>query len=145
MPSPTCRIPISLDSSAWFQPVDGAQARAFIPPSIRPGEVATLDDSLKVFIRRNESLTAPDMQFFEQDVLSVSAYMPWLNRTLPNFEYSCLIDIQYPVIIQSIDYLKSLAQGSESCFTFEVSPMFMITARNPNRDCIRYTTKALVP
>ena len=123
MPSPTCRIPIILNSSTWFEPVDGAQAQAFIPSSIGPGEVVTLEDSLKVFIRQNESPPAPGSQFLEQDVLSVSAYMPWLNRALPNFEHSCFVDIQYPVGIRSFDYLRSLAQGSDSCFTFEVRPV----------------------
>ena len=123
MPSPTCPIPITLNPSAWFERVSGAGAEAFIPPSIEAGEVATLADSIKVLIRSNDIPPPPGTQFFEQDVLSVSAKMPWLNRTLPNFEYSCFIDIQYPVVLRGVDILASLAQGSTTRFTFEVSSM----------------------
>ena len=121
MPSPTCRIPITLNPSTWFRPITGAEAQAFIPPSIGAGEVVTLENSIKVLIRSKDVPPLPDTHFFEQDVLSVSARMPWLNRTLPNFEYSCFIDIQYPVVLRGVDILASLAQGSTSRFTFQVS------------------------
>lgn len=123
MPSPSCPIPITLNPCAWFERVSGAGAEAFIPPSIEAGEVATLADSIKVLIRSIHIPPPPGAQFFEQDVLSVSAQMPWLNRTLPNFEYSCFIDIQFPVVLRGVDILASLAQGSTSRFTFEVSSM----------------------
>lgn len=121
MPSPNCRIPITLSPSAWFERVSGTGAEAFIPPSIEAGEVVTLADSIRVLIRANDIPPPPGTQFFEQDVLSVSAQMPWLNRTLPNFDYSCFINIQYPVALRGVDILASLAQGSTTRFTFEVS------------------------
>ena len=120
MPSPRIRIPITLNPSTWFLPVEGAESQAFLPPSIEVGEVATLSEELKVFIKTNEMPPSPGSQFFEQDTLSISAHMPWLNRTLPSFEYSKLIHIQYPIALQGFDFLKSLAQDSESHFDYEV-------------------------
>lgn len=113
-----------MNPSKWFEPVLGAEALAFIPPSIGAGETVTLGDALKLRIRQNDTLSPPGTHFFEQDVLSISAEMPWLNRALPNFEHSCFIEIQYPIEFRDFNCLASLAQGSTSCFTFEVS--FMI-------------------
>ena len=121
MPSPTCHTPITLNPSAWFRPVSGAEAQAFVPPSIEAGEVVTLENDIKFLIRSNDVPPPPGTSFFAQDVLSVSARMPWLNRTLPNFEHSRLVNIQYPVVLRRVDILASLAQGSTSRFTFKVS------------------------
>ncbi len=101
MPSPTCPIPITVIRSEWFQPVAGAQGQALIPSSIAAGGTATLDGAIKVLIRPNDTPPLPGITFVEHDTLSIKAEMPWLSRTLPHFEYSYPVDIQYPAGVGS--------------------------------------------
>lgn len=121
MPSPTRRIPITVVASDWFESVSDASRQAFIPSSIAAGETVTLEDAVKVRIRPNRVPPLPGTRFLEQDSLSIQAEMPWLKRALPHFNYSRPIVIQYPAELREYSYLPSLAQGSTSRFTFEVS------------------------
>ena len=91
-----------------------------ISSSITPGITTTLEGYIKVLIRPSADLPLSGSQFFRRERLSVRATMPWLNRNLPHFEYSRVLDIQYPVELRRFDFLPSLAQGSTSQFTFEV-------------------------
>ena len=118
MPSPSCRIPITVRPSRWLEPTE---SQALIPSSIGAGESVTLDDPIRVLIRASEVPPSPGSLFIEQDALSVTAQMPWLNRELPHFEYSRSLSIQYPVELRGYNFLKTMAQGSTSPFTFEVS------------------------
>jgi hypothetical protein len=56
----------------------------------------------------------------ESTVLALKATMPGLNRRLDHFDYQKTIDIQYPLELQDIDYLDSVAQGSENKITMQV-------------------------
>ena len=120
MPSPKCRIPVSVVPSDWFLPISGDEGHTMISSSITPGITTTLEGYIKVLIRRSAVLPPLGSQFFRRERLSVRATMPWLNRNLPHFEYSRVLDIQYPVELRRFDFLPSLAQGSTSQFTFEV-------------------------
>lgn len=120
MPSPKCRIPVSVVPSDWFLPVSGEEGYTIISSSITPGITTTLEGSIKVLIRPSADLPQSGSHFFRRERLSVRATMPWLNRNLPHFEYSRVLDIQYPVELRHFDVLPSLAQGSTSQFTFEV-------------------------
>ena len=91
-----------------------------ISSSITPSITITLEGSIKVLIRPSANIPSSGSQFFRRERLSVRATMPWLNRILPHFEYSRVLDIQYPVELRHFDFLPSLAQGSTSHFTFEV-------------------------
>jgi len=117
MPSPICRIPIAVRPSRWLVPTE---SRALIPSSIPAGESVTLDDPIRVLIRTSVDLPPPGSLFLQQDTLSVTAHMPWLNRELPHFEYSRHVSIQYPVELRQFDFLKTMAQGSTSRFAFKV-------------------------
>ena len=118
MPSPTCRIPITVRPSRWLEPTE---SQALIPSTIGAGESVTLDDPIKVLIKACENPPSLANLFFERDVLCVTARMPWLDRELPHFEYSRTLSIQYPVELRGFDFLKTMAQGSTSRFAFEVS------------------------
>ena len=118
MPSPTCRIPITVRPSQWFEPTE---SQALIPSSIGAGESVTLDDPIRVLIRASDVPPSPGSLFIEQDTIFLTAQMPWLNRELPRFEYSRTLSIQYPVELRGFDFLKTMAQGSKSHFAFEVS------------------------
>ena len=118
MPSPTCRIPITVRRSLWLEPTE---SQALIPSSIGAGESVTLDDPIKVLIRASDVPPSLGSLFIEQDTLSLAAQMPWLNRELPHFEYRRTLSIQYPVELRGFNVLKTMAQGSTSRFAFEVS------------------------
>lgn len=79
---------------------------------------------MKVLIRQSDGSPPPGKLFLERDALSVQATMPWLNRKLENFTSSKVIEIQYPIELQKIKYLPTLAQGSRSNVTWEVSSLF---------------------
>ncbi|KAF7506176.1 hypothetical protein GJ744_012156 [Endocarpon pusillum] len=120
MPSPTCPIPVTAVASKWLAPVPGDAGRTFLPSSIVVHELVTLEGCIKVLIRRDEHPPACGSVFFQQDVLSIIATMPWLERSLPYFSFSRAVDIQYPCELRNFETLASLAQGSRSKIAWEV-------------------------
>ena len=73
-----------------------------------------------VLIRQSREIQPVGTRFMKCEKLSIRATMPWLNRTLPYFEYTRNIDIQYPVEARHFHYLPTMALGSMSRFSFEV-------------------------
>ena len=126
MPSPSRLIPISAVPSLWFEPITNSTEQAYIPGSIGPSETVTLDVPIKVLILSNHTPPAHETSFLEQDVLAITAEMPWLNRALPNFGYTRSIAIQYPLEIQGYEVLQSLAQGSTNHFTLKVGLTYVL-------------------
>lgn len=120
MPSPTCHIPLSVVATDWLVPLPGDAGHAFIPPSINVGSTATVEGSIKVLIRRKESPPEPGEIFSREEVLSIKATMPWLDRELPHFVFRRTFVLQYPVELRQFKYLTTLAQGSQSSFAWEV-------------------------
>lgn len=120
MPSPSCRIPITIVPSDFLIPMDGVQGCAYIPTSILPGESITLEGFIKARLRRPLGQLRSGTSFLEQHTVSVRAIMPWLNRTLPRFEFSKTVEIQYPIVLQEFDFLKCVAQGSRSTLKWKV-------------------------
>ena len=109
-----------------------------ISSSITPGITVTLEGSMKVLIRPSADLPLSGSQFFRRERLSIRATMPWLNRNLPHFEFSRVLDIQYPVELRHFDFLSSVAQGSTSQFSFEVRAVNgPLEARRVADDCMR--------
>lgn len=80
----------------------------------------TLEGSIKALIRRNEGRRLSGKLFLENDVLSIKATMPWLNRELPNFDFRRTVTVQYPIELGNFHHLTSQAQGSRSIFSWEV-------------------------
>ncbi|ERF75585.1 hypothetical protein EPUS_04565 [Endocarpon pusillum Z07020] len=120
MPSPTCPIPITAVASRWLAPVAGDAGRTFLPSSIAVQELVTLEGCIKVLIRRDEHPPACGSVFFQQDLLSIIATMPWLDRSLPYFSFRRAVDIQYPCELRNFETLASLAQGSTNKIAWEV-------------------------
>jgi hypothetical protein len=56
----------------------------------------------------------------ESTLIKLKAIMPGLNRRLDYFGYQKSIDIEYPLELREIDYLDSVAQGSEHRITMKV-------------------------
>ena len=145
MLSPTCRIPITVRPSLWLQPIFDAEGQALIPSSIGAGESMTVDDPIKVLIKPNRTPPLVGSRFLEQDTLLLSAHMPWLNREMPNFEYSRTVTIQYPVELRGFNFLKTMARGSASRVAFEVCRLVsLLTSYAKNSfEVYNKSTKAL--
>lgn len=120
MPSPKCHIPLSVVATDWLVPLPADAGHAFIPPSINVGSTATVEGSIKVLIRRKGSPPEPGKIFSREEVLSIKATMPWLDRELPHFVFRRTLVLQYPVELRQFKYLTTLAQGSQSSFAWEV-------------------------
>ena len=112
---------MSVIGSEWFLPIPGDECRAVIPTSIMPGVAKTLETYIKVLIRPFNGPQLPGQQFFRREPLSIQGTMPWLNRTLPHFEYSRHVDIQFPIELRDFHILPAMAQGSVNHFSYEVS------------------------
>ena len=121
MPSPVCPIPITALASEWLNPVAGKEGRTYVPSSISAGGTATTEGNIKVLIRRPDNDPAPGVEFLAVDTLRIQAIIPHLNRKLESFGWNRSIDIQYPVVIKRINFLPTLAQGSRSNLSWEVS------------------------
>jgi hypothetical protein len=120
MPSPTCRIPVSIVRSDWLIPVAGEQGRAFLPISIAVGNTATLEGSIKVLIQPSRLLPTAGTLFNHRVDVSIQAVMPWLDRTLSDFEYTRTVELQFPCELRNINCLSSIGQGSTGHLTGEV-------------------------
>jgi hypothetical protein len=127
MPSPTCRIPITLaDSSEWFEPVPADEGgQTFLPTSIPAGGSASTEGTIKVRIKRRDQcdrrLPALGARFSAKDTLKIRADMPWLERRMPSFELGKEIEISHPCRLQDFQYLTSVAQGAVSMVKYKVS------------------------
>ena len=129
MPSPTCRIPITIVPSKWFSPVPGEEGHTLISNSIPSGTTVTLEGSIKVLIQQCDNPPSPGERFSAQDTLTVEATMPWLNRKLDGFAFGKTVEIQYPVELQNIQFLSTLAQGSRSNVTWQVGSFIELLSR----------------
>lgn len=95
-----------------------------------------------MLIRRAEPPACGSV-FFQQDVLSIIATMPWLDRSLPHFSFSKAVDIQYPCELRNIETLASLAQGSRSKIAWEVRSSFRAYKCVTKKDNARCSTRAI--
>ncbi|KAL8792433.1 MAG: hypothetical protein Q9195_004966 [Heterodermia aff. obscurata] len=120
MPSPKRPITVSVIGSEWFLPVSGNEGLAIIPSSIMPGDSKTLEGFIKGLIRPFNGPQSPGQQFFRSEPVSVQATLPWLNRTLPHFEYFRWVDVQFLIELRSFHILPAMAQGSVNHFSYEV-------------------------
>ena len=107
-------------SSTWFSPVAGDEGRAFIPSSIPPGTSVTLEGFLRVLIRQPDEVPPAGTLFAKTDTLSLTASMPWLSRTLPNFDFNRTVKMQFPIELQNIEFAPNLSRGSTSNIAWQV-------------------------
>jgi len=124
MPSPTCRIAVTLaENSDWFEAVpadDGGVA--FLPTSIPAHGSASTEGSIKVRIKTAMRRRAPQsgVRFLAKDTVRIRADMPWLERRLPSFEYSKDVEISYPCTFGNFNFLSTITQGAVSKVQYEV-------------------------
>ncbi|KAE8448991.1 hypothetical protein EG329_008579 [Mollisiaceae sp. DMI_Dod_QoI] len=119
MPSPTRQTRIEVDASGSLQPLPGNDSVAHVP-SIPAGQTVTLTGSIKVLIREPDIFLHGGQPYKMTTTIALKATMPGLNRRLDNFDFQKSFEIQYPLELQDIDYLQSIAQGSENKISMQV-------------------------
>ena len=119
MPSPTRETRIEIDASDCLQPLPSNDGLAYVP-SIPAGHTVTLPGSIKVLIREPNMPIQSSRAYKVATVIALKATMPGLNRRLDNFDVQKSCEIQYPLELQQIDYLRSVAQGSENKISMQI-------------------------
>ena len=119
MPSPKCPIPIAILPSAAIIPLAEEQNQTFIPSSIQPNRIATVDGFIKARLRIPQVRASPEPYVSHCDI-SLTATMPYLNRRLDDFDVSKRITIQYPVDLREFYMLPNVAQGSRTDFSWNI-------------------------
>jgi len=120
MPSPTRQSRLEIVPSGCLIPVTSNEGRAFIPP-IPAGQTVTLRGSIKAMIREPENRITDESSFKEVISVALQATMPGLNRKLDHFNVQKTVEIQYPLELRGIDFLRSVAQGSENKIKMKVT------------------------
>ncbi|TKA83691.1 hypothetical protein B0A55_00261 [Friedmanniomyces simplex] len=119
MPSPLKRIQLHVRPSKHFVPDHAVQLS--IPPSIAPDTTITFEGVLRARINTPTDVSHAGKRFRKPGVrLSIAATLPWLNRTLPDFDFERSFDIQFPCAFSNTDNLASVHPGSCSSLTFAV-------------------------
>ena len=119
MPSPKCPIPITILPSAAVIPLTGEPSQTFIPSSIQPNRIATVNGSIKAKLRIPQMRASPEPYVFHCNI-SLTATMPYLNRQLDDFDVSKRITIQYPIDLREFQALPNVAQGSKTDFSWSI-------------------------
>jgi hypothetical protein len=130
MPSPTCHIPITLaHDTEWFEKLPaGEGGEDFLPISIPPGGSALSSGYIKVRVKdrtlRGGKQIRPGERFSAKDTLRIQANMPWLDRLMPDFDFSRDVEIGYPCTFGDFNSLRTVAQGAMSLVELEVLTQF---------------------
>ncbi|KAK5123601.1 hypothetical protein LTR85_002639 [Meristemomyces frigidus] len=122
MPSPLKRMELRIQPSEHFAPDRTVQL--FVPPSIAPDTTITMEGSLRARISSPPagSTTESGKRYLKSQIrISITATVPWLNRTLPDFDMDRTFDIQYPCAFAGTDVLASVSPGTSSNITWEVT------------------------
>ncbi len=119
MPSPTRETRIEIEASEFLQPLPGKNGIVYVPP-IPAGQIVTLPGSIKVLIREPDIFIQGGQPYKMVTTIKLKATMPGLNRRLDNFGFQKSFEIRYPLELQKIDYLHSVAQGSENKISMQI-------------------------
>ena len=119
MPSPARKTRIEVDASDCLHSITGNDGIVLVP-SIPSGHTVTLPGSIKVLIREPDILSFSREAYRVVTKISLKATMTGLNRRLDHFDYQKPIEIQYPLELQHINYLQSVALGSENKISMQI-------------------------
>ena len=136
MPSPTRETRIEIEASESLQSLPGKDGVAYVP-SIPAGQIVTLPGSIKVLIREPDMFVHGGQPYKMATTIALKATMPGLNRRLDNFDFQKSFEIRYPLELQKIDYLHSVAQGSENKISMQIhnqsNKIFGVGRNTPRR------------
>jgi len=113
MPSPSRPTRLEIVPSEFIAPVTSNEGRTFIP-QIPSGQIVTLRGSIKAKIREPGSPQTDEPSYRNTIAIALKAVMPGLNRELEHFEFESSVEIQYPLELGHVDFLKTVAQGSQN-------------------------------
>ena len=84
------------------------------------GQTVILPGSIKLRIREPGRRKLGSSLFQGESILGLTATIPGLNRRLKYLDYSTSFNIQYPLELQSPDFLRTMAQGSENKISMKI-------------------------
>ncbi|KAK3653422.1 hypothetical protein LTR56_004626 [Elasticomyces elasticus] len=123
MPSPAKPIQLSVRPSHHFIPDLASQLS--IPPSIPPESTITLEGFIRARIAFPDDIsrfTSANKQYLKPDVtISMTATLPWLNRTLPDFDFQRSFNVRFPCAFSKTSSLQSVSPGSSSNLSWKVT------------------------
>ena len=121
MPTPKrTLIPLTMRHSAWLTPLPGKDA-VYLPLDIPPGGTKKIAREIWATIKTPN--TQPNSAAFEEvSTISLQAVIPDLDRKLPQFDYSQVIKIQYPVklVTHEFKWMDTVPQGSATSIQWVV-------------------------
>ena len=143
MPSPACQIPCAIVGSDLLVPLESDDCRAYLPRSIAAGHTGTSEDVAKVLLAAPNISPRSRQPYIEKRDVALRAIMPWLDRELTNFDVKMSVVIQYPLDIRHAQALASVAPGTQTEVSWQVSNAFSPMKHCASLNmCTRYSTRA---
>ncbi|KAK6413244.1 hypothetical protein LTR81_012823 [Elasticomyces elasticus] len=123
MPSPAKPIQLCVRPSDHFIPDLASQLS--IPPSIPPESTITLEGFIRARIAFPDDIsrfTSANKPYLKPDVtISITATLPWLDRTLPDFDFQRSFNVRFPCAFSKTSSLQSVSPGSSSSLSWEIT------------------------
>jgi len=121
MPTPSCQIPCTFEDVDMLIPTGGRGSHAHLPTSIPGGHSATSGGFAKALIRPPAIDPRSRQRYVSTLDISLRATMPWLDRRLDNFDIRRTITVQYPLKLQGTNGLETVAHGTMTRISWQVS------------------------
>ncbi|KAH8600119.1 hypothetical protein B0O99DRAFT_737601 [Bisporella sp. PMI_857] len=121
MPSPSRQTRLEIVTSPPHQliPVRNNEGYTLIPP-IPPKQSVTLRGSIKALIPEPVGQQLASSSDKREITVSLVATMPGVNRRLENFDMAKVVQVGYPLELESFDFLKTVGQGSQNKMTLGI-------------------------
>jgi hypothetical protein len=112
-------------STSWL---DSMTRSIPMPTNVMNGSTARVQDSLVFRVKRPNDVT-PGPSFTVKETVRLGGTFMRLGRNIPDFHDGVTIDIQHPVRMTGLKYLKSMAPGQEAKFQWTVNaqPISILT------------------
>jgi hypothetical protein len=144
MPSPSCQIPSRIIPSDILLSLANDRGRANLPISIPAGHSAASEDFARVLIATPNINPRSQAPYSATEDVALRAVMPWLNSELTNFNVRKNITIEYPLDLREGKGLASVAHGTKTEISWQVSKFCAITPADPYTNVYpRSSTKAI--
>jgi hypothetical protein len=104
-------------------PLPNGDGQAFLPTSIPAGHSITSEDFAQVLLATPTINPRSRAPYTATEDVAIRAIMPWLDRELASFEVRKNITIQYPLDLREAKGLASVAHGTKTEISWQVSRM----------------------
>jgi hypothetical protein len=131
MPSPSCHIPSRIIPSDILLSLANDEGRANLPVSIPAGHSVASEDFARVLIATPNINPLSRAPYSATEDVALRAIMPWLDSELTNFDLRKNITIEYPLDLREGKGLASVAHGTKTEISWQVSKIARLTSADP--------------